>query len=188
MAIDNKFTRWDDTIHHPNERCDATVANGPCSGQCPYIKVENTNRCPMHGYNSPMQVQQDEVKRTYRLRHWQRRMEEFADDNQIKSLREEIGILRIVMEEILHKCEDSTDLLMMSNRISNIAMQIEKLVVSCDKLEGRMGMLLSKRAVIQLAAQFVEIINTYVDDPEIIEGISENMLKATREIELVSEK
>ena len=180
--MDNKFTRWKDTEHHPNERCIATVTNG----QCPYCKDNGTDYCPMHGSNKGAIKANGEVKRNYQLSRWKNRINSFADNDQIKSLREEIGILRMVMEEILNKCEDSTDLLMASHRISDVAMKIEKLVVSCDKLESRMGLLLSKRAVVQLAGEYVQIINNYITDPDTIEHISEEMLIATQRIDTLS--
>ena len=178
--MDNKFKRHNILEQHPNERCIATVANG----QCPYTKVSGTDYCPMHGSNSGEIVNNNEVKRNYQLARWKNRVNNFADNNQIKSLREEIGILRMIMEEILNKCEDSTDLLMASHRISDVAMKIEKLVVSCDKLESRMGQLLSKRAVIQLAGTYVQIINNHVDNPDLIEQISEELLTATKELDI----
>lgn len=177
--MDNKFNRWNDVKHHPNERCIATVK----SGQCPYCKEGNTDYCPMHGANKSILKANGEIQRNYRLGRWKERIGELADNDQIKSLREEIGILRMLMEEILNKCEDSTDLLMASHRIADVAMKIEKLVVSCDKLESRMGQLLSKRAIIQLAGEYVQIINTFVTDPETIEQISERMLDATQNLD-----
>ena len=47
-----------------------------------------------------------------------------------------------------------------------------------------MGLLLSKRAVVQLAGQYVQIINNYVTDPEIIDQISMEMIQATKEIDI----
>jgi uncharacterized Zn finger protein (UPF0148 family) len=181
--MDNKFTRWDVKVHHPIERCDGTVA----TGQCPYNKINGTNFCPMHGYNSREGVVSEEISRNYRLRRWQKRVNEFADHDQVKSLREEIGILRMTLEEVLLKCEDATDLLMMSQRISDTIMKIEKLVVSCDKLENRMGLLLPKRAVIQLAAEYVQIISDYIEDTDIIEQISQKMLEATDTVQVIEE-
>lgn len=177
--MDNKFKRWSDKDHHPNERCIATVK----SGQCPYCKEGGTDYCPMHGANKGIIKANGEVQRNYRLTRWKDRVGQLADNDQIKSLREEIGILRMIMEEILNKCEDSTDLLMASHRISDVAMKIEKLVISCDKLESRMGQLLSKTAIVQLAGTYVQIINNHVNDPEIIEQISEEMLDATQSLD-----
>jgi hypothetical protein len=177
--MDNKFLRWNVNEHEPAIRCIATVK----SGQCPYVKDNNTDYCPMHGANKGVIKANGEVRRNYQLRRWKNRVDSFADNDQIKSLREEIGILRMVMEELLNKCEDSTDLLMTSHRIADVAMKIEKLVVSCDKLENRMGLLLSKRAVVQLAGEYVQIINNYVSDPDTIERISEEMICATERID-----
>jgi hypothetical protein len=177
--VDNKFTRWNDKIHHPRERCEGVCKSGPC----PYIKAEGTNFCPMHGSNSGRIARNEETQRNYRLNRWQQRVEDFADNDQIKSLREEIGILRMMMEEMLIKCTDTTELMLYSHRISDLAMKIEKLVISCDKIENRMGLLLSKRAILQLAGTYVNIINTHVADPDIIETISEEMLEATKLIE-----
>lgn len=180
--IDNKFKKWNSKTDHPKDRCEATVTQG----QCPYTKAEGTNYCPMHGSNSGRIARQQETIRNYRLARWQQRINDFADNDQIKSLREEIGILRMMMEEMLIKCTDTTELMLYSHRISDLAMKIERLVVSCDKLENRMGMLLSKRAVLQLAGTYVNIINTYVSDPDVIEQISNEMLEATRVIDTLA--
>ena len=184
-VTDNKFVRHNYLIHKLDERCEATVK----SGQCPYCKAEGTSYCPMHGSNSGRNAHTAEVIRNYRLQRWKSRIDEFADNDQIKSLREEVGILRMMMEEMLNKCTDTTELLLYSHRIADLAMKIERLVISCDKLENRMGMLLSKSAVLQLAGTYVSIINTYVKDIDVIEQISVEMLEATKAIDspMVSE-
>ena len=175
----NKFQRWNEALEDPSERCEGVVATGPC----PYKKAEGQNFCPMHGSNKGRITQNKEIKRNYRLQRWQNRVAELAESDQAKDLREEIGILRIVMEEMLNKCEDSTDLLLYAHRISDLAVKIERLVISCDKLENRMGLLLSKQAVLQLANTYVQIINTYVQDTDVIEKISTEMIAVTEAIE-----
>lgn len=183
-VVDNKFTRHNEKIHEPSERCEGTTANGPC----PYNKAEGTRFCVMHGSNSGRIARNEEVRRNYRLQRWQQRVNEFADSDQVKSLREEVGILRMMLEEMLTKCTDQTELLLYSHRISDLVMKIERMVISCDKLENKMGMLLSKRAVLQLAGTYVNIINTHITDVDILEKISEEMLVATRTIDIVNEK
>ena len=178
-VLENKFTRWDVDKHHPNSRCIITVKHG----QCPYLKSGEGNYCEQHGANKGRLTKSNEIQRNYRLQRWQQRISDFADNDQIKSLREEVGILRMMMEEMLNKCESTTDLLLYSSRIADVAMKIEKLVVSCDKLENRMGMLLSKRAVLQLAGEYVQIINMHITDPEVMEQIGEKMLEATQRID-----
>jgi hypothetical protein len=179
MVVDNKFVRWNVKTDHPRERCEATVK----SGQCPYKKARSTNHCEMHGANSGENARKTEIQRNYRLQRWQNRISEFADNDNIKSLREEVGILRMVLEEMLNQCETSLDILLYSQKMSDLVMKIERLVTSCDKLENRMGLLLNKSSVLQLASTYVQIINNYVSDPDIIESISQEMAQATLAIE-----
>jgi len=177
--IANKFVKWDRLKHHPSERCESTIN----TGQCPNCKSSGTNHCVLHGANSGVMSRDGSAVRNYRLRTWQKRVGEMADSEGIKSLREEVGILRVILEEMVNQCNDSLDLLLYSQRMSDLVMKIEKLVVSCDKLENRMGLLLSKDSVLQLAATYVQIINNYVADPNVIEQISEEMMQATVQIE-----
>ena len=179
MSDTCKHTKWNITKHHPNERCEATLSNG----QCINCKVPGADYCVTHGANSQLQKTNGTVVRNYRLRRWQQRVGEMADSGGVKSLREEVGILRVILEEMVNKCEDSMDLLLYSQRMSDLVMKIEKLVSSCDRLENRMGLLLGKDSVLQLAATYVQIINNYVADPEVIEKISQEMMVATEQIE-----
>lgn len=178
MTIESKHTKWNIAKHHPKDRCEATLANG----QCVNCKVPDADYCVTHGANSQLQKTNGDVVRNYRLRRWQQRVGEMADSSNVKSLREEVGILRVILEEMMNKCDDSIDLLLYSQRMSDLVMKIEKLVSSCDRLEGKMGLLLGKDSILQLAATYVQIINNYVADPETIEKISKEMMLATEQI------
>src|SRR2546421_361414 len=79
---------------------------------------------------------------------WQTRLDEFADNDKIKSLREEIGVLRILLEETMSRCHDTNELLLYSNKISELVIKIEKVVASCHRLENATGMLLDKSAAL----------------------------------------
>ncbi len=176
--IENKLVRWSVAKYHPNERCISSNHNG----QCPYIKQNETEYCVRHGANKGKEGRAAEVQRNYRLKRWKDRVGEFADNDGIKSLREEVGILRLILEEMMNACETSMDLLLYSNKMSDLVTKIEKLVTSCDKLENRMGILLSKDSVLHLASIYVQIINNHVSDPDIIEQISMEMATATEEV------
>jgi hypothetical protein len=179
MSGNGKFTKWDHTKHSPSERCEGTIS----TGQCINCKVPGADYCPNHGANKQLQARNREAVRNYRLQRWKQRVGEMAESDSIKSLREEVGILRVILEEMLNQCNDSTDLLLYSQRMSDLVMKIEKLVSSCDRLENRMGLLLSKDSVLQLAATYVQIINLHVEDPDVVESISVDMLRATEQFE-----
>jgi hypothetical protein len=180
MPTVGEFVKWDSHKHSVTERCEGTIS----TGQCINCKVPGTNFCPNHGANSSLQAKNGQAVRNYRLQRWKQRVGEMADNDGIKSLREEVGILRMILEEMLNSCKDSTDLLLFSQRMSELVMKIEKLVTSCDRLENRMGLLLSKDSVLQLAATYVQIINLHIDDPNKIEAISNDILQATETFEV----
>ena len=176
--IESKFERWDEKVDHINTRC---LGSSKTLGSCPFKKMPGANHCARHGGN--MANPKEKHLRNYRLTKWKNRVGELADSQGIKSLREEVGILRIIMEEMLNQCEDATDLLLYSSRMADLVMKIEKVVVSCDKMESKMGMLLSRESVLQLAGEFVSIIADQVDDMEVIDAISMKMIQATLRIQ-----
>lgn len=167
---DNKFERVAADSPH---RCQATVKYG----QCPFKQIEGCQFCPMHGGASQLNALKAESQRQYRLAKWKDRLGEFADNDQVKSLREEIGILRILMEETMNMCKTSDDLLLYSGKISDLALRIEKVVSSCHRLEASTGMLLDKTAALHLASVIVKIISDHVTDEDAIDKISSQIIE-----------
>jgi len=96
--------------------------------------------------------------RKFRLTKWRERLNEFSDDSEIKSLREEIGILRILLEEQMNTCTSTNELIMHSGRIGDLILKIEKLVSSCHRLDTSLGGMLDKSAAHQFSLEVVKII------------------------------
>lgn len=155
-------------------RCQAVVK----MGQCPYQAVENGNMCPMHCKGG---TEEAKNLRNYRLSQWGARVAEFADNSQVKSLREEIGLLRLILEETLGLCKTSGELLIYSGKIADLTMKIEKLVSSCHRLEMSTGALLDKAALLQTAATLIEIIGRHVKDEILLNAISNEFLTTIRD-------
>ena len=181
--VDNKFVTFNKAIHHPKERCHGMSKNG----QCPNCKVEGSDYCYLHGANKSLISADKKAVKNYRLQRWKDRVGELASSQGVKSLREEIGILRLMLEEMLNQCETATDLLLFSAKMSDLVMKIERLVTSCDRLENRMGMLLDKTTILNLAETYVQIITVHVTDEEAIEAISKDIEEATLRIGLDEE-
>jgi hypothetical protein len=75
------------------------------------------------------------------------------------------------------------DLILQSSKIADLAMKLEKLVSSCHKLEGSMGKLMDKSAILQFAAEIVEIIGKELQgDEEKISAIGEQIFHAVGRI------
>lgn len=164
---------------HP-DRCQG-IRQG--QGQCTNLSEVHSIFCLCHGGNKAEEVITKKRIGNYRLTKWQARLEEKAEQSEIKSLRDEIGILRVIMEEVLNKCQSDMDLILQSGKIADLAMKIEKLVASCHKLEGSMGKLMDKAAILQFASEVVEIIGEELKgDESKINAIGEQIFAAVGRI------
>lgn len=152
-------------LDHPN-RC----ASNAAGNQCLQYAQPGSLYCGLHG--GPAVGRAAERVRNYRLAKWQGRNEEFADNEQVKSLREEIGILRIILEEQMTRCRDASELLLYSNKIADLVMKIEKVVSACHRLEAATGMLLDKAAVLNITNVIIDVIARHVHDDAILEKIA----------------
>ncbi len=155
-------------------RCQAVHGKG----QCRYKRCDNSTYCQMHGGNKAQASHNKAIIRQYQLAKWQSTVDAFADEDQVKSLRGEIGITRLLMQETIVKCKDSGELLLYSAKIGELVSKIERLVVSCHRLESNLGLLLDKGKVMALATMLVEIIGKHVKDDEAIAAISNEIVTA----------
>ncbi len=149
------------------DRCHAIIPQG----QCQYQQVENSEFCIMHGGIHENRKQEKLEVRNYRFQKYQSRINELADSSGVKSLREEIGVLRMLLEETVNMCKDSTDLLLYSSRIATLACQVEKLVSSCHKMESSLGFMMDKVTVLNISTQIVNIISSYVNDQTVLDTV-----------------
>lgn len=147
-----------------------------------YQAIEGTTSCPMHGGNTQLENIRKQAANQYRLQVWQQRVSEFTESEHIKSLRGEIGILKMVLEQILNSCQNSQQLLVYSPKISDLVVKIEKVVMSCDRLERSMGMTMDKSTAMKLAADIVELISTQVKDPNVVDEISNGIIDILKEL------
>lgn len=175
MTIEHKLHR----VEFPDDpkRCKGVGAHG----QCPYEAMPGFEYCARHGNNTEMRKQEMEEMRNYRLAKWQARLNQFADHPKVKTLREEIGILRMLLEETMNRCNDADDLFLLSNKISELVSKVERVVISCHKLEQSSGQVLDKTAVLSFAAQVVEIISNHVNDVAVIDMITNDILNTLQE-------
>ena len=155
-------------------RCQCTTTQ---YGQCMNKAVTDSNFCICHGGVHAIKKRNNAAMRNYVLTKFQARIERHKEAPDIKSLRDEVAILRMLMEERLNHCADDLDLILQSGPISDLVMKIDKLVNSCHKLEGSLGQLLDKQAVLQFASQVIDVITRNLDDPIKIDLISTGILE-----------
>jgi hypothetical protein len=161
---------------HPN-RCQGLNSYG----QCGHLSVEGGTFCIMHGGNKQLESQKAKSLKNYRAGQWQSKINRFSESPQIKDLREEIGILRLLMEERLDFCHTPHDLLLQSHVISDLVVKIEKLVSSCHKLEGSLGQHMDKTALMGFAQQVINVISVTVTDRDQVDSIANNIVNLITE-------
>lgn len=172
----NQFERAAPDSPH---RCQAVNRQGQCRNKgIPLPDGGFAEYCLAHGGSAQQRSAIKESARNYKLDRWRARLNEKADAEGIKSLRDEIGILRICLEERLNRCNDATDLILQSGPISDMVMKIERVVNSCHKLEGSMGQLLDKQALLQFANKAISIISTHVTDENLLTLIADELVEA----------
>lgn len=161
---------------HP-DRC-AGIAAGE---QCPMFAVKGGTQCMLHGGNKQLASQEAKSLRNYQLTKFRAQLERHATSDNIKGLRDEIGILRMMLETRLNKCNDEMDLLLHSGPISDMVLKIDRLVNSCHKLEGSMGQLLDKTAILQFANVVIDIISDEITDETVVNKIADRIIAGMSE-------
>lgn len=157
----------------PN-RCQAVHANM----QCPYKSLEGATYCGRHQGGSQLLSQERQSTRLYKLAQWSEQLNRQADHPNIKSLREEIGILRITLQERLASCEDGQKLLMFSGSITEMVREIAKTIKTCHALEMSLGTVLDKSQAQAWVSEVGEILSRYIDDADVLQFIAEDMISA----------
>lgn len=150
------------------ERCQGVI---PGRGQCINRRLSGSNFCAAHGGNVGNEMQKAASLRRYRLAKWQSRVDELATDSGIKDLKDEVAILRMMLEEQLTACKTSMDLMLNSGRISDMVMKIDKVVGSCQRLDKELGGLIDKSTAMRLGQEIVRIIGEQI--PEAVAAIVE---------------
>lgn len=157
------------------ERCQAVNSQGQCRNK----HVPGGSVCLVHGGNKQIQSQKTKSLNNYRLDRWKARLQRFSHSDKLKNLHDEIGILRMVLEEVLTQCHKPNDLIMRSQQISQMVLNIDKVVTSCHKLENSMGQLLDRSALIQFAGKVVDIIAARITDPDLLDEVAREIVDAT---------
>jgi len=122
------------------------------------------------------------LNQKYRERHSQ-----LAEHEELRSIREEVGIARMLLEERLNAINTEADLIASCSSINTLLLTIEKLTQSCFKLDQSVGNLLSKPVLLKVASDIVQIVlEEVVELPNheaVVDRISERIIQTISEIE-----
>lgn len=158
------MTGWE-RIKEPEDprRCQANSSQG----QCLLIRCEGSEYCPIHGGVKRQKALVKQNFRNYQSKLYRERLDRFAEGDGLKSLRDEIGILRMMNEAMLNRCTDDHELMMKCTPIADLVMKINTLVISCQKLDVSLGTMMDKAQATQMVAEVVDAIARHVDEDKL---------------------
>lgn len=154
--------------------CQGASKHGPCSNK----PVPDGIYCPIHGGATELKVKERKSLMSYRLDKWNSRINHHTEHEKLKSIRAEIGILRMMLEEKLSQCHDGHALMLQSQAITNLVLGIKQTVEACHKLEKSQGILLDKQAVLTFASDVIEIVGDVITDEAQLEEISNRIVQS----------
>lgn len=161
------------------KRCQGIDANG----QCWYRSNKNATMCPRHGGNMEEAKVEKESTDMYRIDMWKARISRQKMHPEVKSLANEVAILRMLMEEKLRICVDDTTLLLASSSISELVMKIDKVVTSCHKLEKNLGLHMDKAAILQFGGEIIQLITEKVTNKNEVGEVADGILAIIGEMD-----
>jgi len=153
----------------------------PTGAQCHNESVEGGTTCQAHGGCMQLAHANNLELRNFRLTKFRADIGRLANSDNIKSLRDEIGILRMILESLINRCGDVTELLINGAQIGDLVGKIEKLVASCHKIEGSTGELLDKQILIRFTDSVISVISTEVADAATVGRITDKLIEALKE-------
>ena len=105
----------------------------------------------------------------------QARLLQLADHEEIRSLREEIALARMLVERRWNTIKNDNDLIMACGSLNTLLLTIERLVKSAHTIEQNLGILLSKSAVMVLGQNICRIIVEELDGIDNYEAIVDSI-------------
>lgn len=92
-----------------------------------------------------------------------------------KDLTEEVALLRIMIEEIWNRCQNTDELIIMFQPLTILIDKTEKLVASMHKMELQSQQYMDQQQMMEFAQKIVEAIDECVSDPQIRSAISKRI-------------
>ncbi len=151
------------------DRCQGRYTHG----QCPNKAEPGLIYCKVHAGGNLVAKKKADL-RNFRLSKWKYRdqLVEKAGSSEIKSLTEEIGILRVILEERLLLIDGENNLLLHSGPVADLVMKIKETILASHKLEHSMGHLLDRTSVLTFATNIIQILSKYVKDDALLKIIA----------------
>jgi hypothetical protein len=153
-------------------RCKAPTAEG----QCMNLAEDGSDYCLAHARPT---LGPSPSKRIYMLAKAdaRKRLAELADHEEVKSLREEIAMTRMMIETLYNSIKDDQDMMAKWPAIERATHTVHKLVKDCHVIEQNLGNLLAKQTILSLAHRVCQIVVDRLEGIENYEEITDDIIR-----------
>jgi hypothetical protein len=137
------------------ERCQGAAPDGQCWNRAEH----GTHKCRAHGGKSTAEQEELGIYRLKNARYRERLAQMRGSRHEdVKSLRDEIRLTRILIEERYNAINSDTDLIVSCPAISNLLLTLERLMKTSQTLEESLNVLVSRSSIIVLGKEIVTIL------------------------------
>lgn len=143
------------------DRCQAAGGINQCRNRV----VEGTKYCAAHsGASIARKNELKDIKRFQKSFLYEQMKLEGNDGADLKSLKGEILLLRVLQQTIVNSCKNGVDVMMQSAALADLCVKSEKLITSCHRLDKDLLNLIDKDQLLAFAGEIVEIMCEYIPD------------------------
>lgn len=152
-------------------RCQANNKKGE---QCCYRAIEGEQFCPGH-----IKGLRKKKMAIYNAEKWRANIDRHVQHSQIFSLREELGVLRILLEKQLNRCgDDELELEQRAPAITDLVNKVQITVLQGVKLEQKLAQLLDVGQVNNFAEAVIHAVTTGVGKLSVSQEEKDELLDA----------
>lgn len=139
-------------------RCKGAIANG----QCVNVAADGSDFCLAHRGKDRGPARR---LRKYLLADAEEQglLDRFATDDELKSLREEIALVRMMVQRTLAGAQSDVEKVSAYTKVNTLLLTLERLMKTCHSLEQSLGQLVGKPALLRLGQQLCQIIVTRLE-------------------------
>lgn len=155
--------------NHPDV-CQGNTGKGPCE----YRQVPGSPFCSIHGAGNSVGNTARRDLRNLRLNStFGQRAGELASSTGVKTLTDEIALMRVTLETVFNGIKDGNEMLLYVDKIEKLTKGIQSLVESWQKIQEKNKELLDRTTVTAIWDQLIGLIVDKVEDPDVVRAIAE---------------
>jgi hypothetical protein len=133
-----------------------------------------------HGVKRDLVAEQDTKLYQIHKAEYRERLAKLDEHEEAKSLRKEISLIRLLIEERFNLIQNDSDLLAACGTLNSLVLTAERLVQSAHKLEASLGTVLDKSTLYEVGDNIVTLLVKELKDvpgyEDIVTRIGEQMI------------